>query len=51
MSAAGRIVLYMLSIFIVASMMPSQTVLDVAGPRQLERIPLDLNQKSYRGFP
>jgi hypothetical protein len=34
MSAAGRIVLYVLSIFIVASMMPSQTVLDVAGPRK-----------------
>src|SRR5262249_19451073 len=32
MSAAGRVGLYMLSIFIAASMMSSQTAMDVAGP-------------------
>ena len=34
MSAAGRVVLYVLSIFIAASMVPSQTAMDVAGPRE-----------------
>jgi hypothetical protein len=52
MSAAGRIVLYMLSIIIAASMLPSQTALDVAGPRKQAQHDGDLsNPPSGKSLP
>ena len=51
MSAAGRVVLYMLSIFIAASMMSSQTAMDVAGPGEQAQEEGDVSHPPPSGPP